>query len=104
MLGTGRGDLHEEVRTQTARGQGPGQYGKGTAATGGPAAAAQGPAAGDSSVGRTTVRWQEDKGREENGERDKGWGREVRVRGIGKGRERHGEKAKETGMKGMVRE
>ena len=76
MLDTGRGGLHEEVQSLTARGLEPGLYRMGTAATGGPAAAAQGPTAGDSSAGRTTVRQEEDIGREEDGERHERWGRE----------------------------
>lgn len=93
-MDTGRDGHHAEVRTLTARGQGPELYRMGTVATGGPAAPAQGPTTGDSSAGRTTVR-QEGMGREEDGERDKRWGREIRVRGMGKGRERHEEKAEE---------
>lgn len=76
MLNTGRGGHHEEVQSLTARGQEPGLYRRGTAATGGPAAAAQGPTAGDSSAGRTTVRQEEDTGIEEGGERHERWGRE----------------------------
>lgn len=89
MLDTGRGGLHAEVRSQPARGQGPGRYGKGTAATDGPAAAAQGPTAGDSSAARTTAKQERDVGREGGGERSKG--------GTGKGTESHAEPAEGTG-------
>lgn len=94
MLDTGRGGHHEEVQTLTARGQEPGLCRRGTAATGGPAAPAQGPTTGDSSAGRTTVKQEEDMGREKDGGRDKRWGG-GRVRGPEKDRERHEEKAKE---------
>lgn len=108
MLDTGRGGHHEEVQTPTARGQGPGPYRKGTAATGGPAAPVQGLTAGDSSAGRTTVR-KEDIRREEDGERGhrerRGGGAEIRMRGTGKRRERHEEKAEEREeQKGVGRE
>lgn len=72
MLDTGRGGHHEEVQTLTARGQEPGLCRRGTAATGGPAAPAQGPTTGDSSAGRTTVKQEEDVGREKDGEETRG--------------------------------
>lgn len=85
MLDTGRGGHHEEVRTLTATGQGPGLYRRGTAATGGRAAPARGLTAGGSSAGRTTVG--KEGIRREDGERGHrergGGGGELRVRGTG---------------------
>ena len=103
MLGTGRGDLHEEGRTQTSRGQGPGLYGRETAATGDPAAAAQGPTAGDSSVERTTVR-RRTTGKRRAGKGARGGQRRKSERDKGRQRETWRESQGKRGMKGMGRE